>query len=128
MIRRLSIAVTGAVGNDGEATANTTTDNPINGVIRAIHLTYVGSPPAGTTDVTVAGATAPALAILTKSDAATNGWFYPMHQAQASVGATNIVNQGALVVVDDRIKVTIAGANNADGVTAVVVYEDLLTQ
>lgn len=126
MIRRLSIAVTGATGGVGVATANTTTDNPINGIIRGVHLTYVGSPPAGTTDVAVVGATAPAIAILTKSNAATDGWFYPMHQAQSSADASTITNQGAPVAIDDRIKVTITGANNDDGVTAVVVYEGLL--
>jgi hypothetical protein len=128
MIRRLSIAVTGATGDPGEATADTTTDNPINGIIRGIHLTYVGEPPAGTTDVVVTGATTPAIAILTVSNVATDGWFYPMHQAQLVADASDITNQGASVMVDDRIKVTITGANNADGVTAVVVYEDLLTR
>lgn len=124
MIRRISIAVTGAVGNDGEATANTTADNPVNGIVRAVHLTYVGSPPAATTDVAIAGATTPALDILTVSNAATDGWFYPLWQA-VDEDASAITNQGAPVVVDDRIKVTITGANAADGVTAVIVYEDL---
>jgi hypothetical protein len=123
MVRRLTIAVTGATGGTGVATASTTTENPINGTVRAAHLTYVGSPPAATTDVTIAGATTPALAILTITNAATDGWFYPMNQADNTVGA-DITNQGTPVVVDDRIKVTIAQANNADGVTAVIVYED----
>jgi hypothetical protein len=124
MVRRTTITVTGATGGPGVATANTTSNEAINGVIRAVYLQYTDSPPAGTTDVTVAGATSPALPILTVSNAATDGWFYPMWQADDAADATDITNQGAPVVVDDQIKVTIAQANNDDGVVATIVYED----
>lgn len=124
MIRRETITVTGAAGGAGLATANTTSTVTINGIIRAIYLEYTDSPPAGTTDVTIAGATSPALEILTVSNAATDGWFYPMWQAVNNSNAT-ITNQGSSVAVDDQIKVTIAQANNSDGVIATIVYEDL---
>lgn len=125
MIRRETITVTGAAGGAGVATANTTSTVVINGIIRAIYLAYTGSPPAGTTDVTIVGASSPALAILTVSDAATDGWFYPMWQADDAADGSDITNQGTPVVCDDRITVTIAQANNDDGVVATIVYEDL---
>lgn len=123
MIRKETITVTGAAGGAGVATANNTSSNIISGIIRAIHLTYTDSPPAGTTDVTIAGVATPAVAILTVSNAATDAWFYPMNQAVSSADASTITNQGSPVVVNDYVKVTIAQANNSDGVTAVVIYE-----
>ena len=48
-IQRTSIAVTGATGGAGVATANETSTVTVNGTSRGVHLTYVGSPPAGTT-------------------------------------------------------------------------------
>lgn len=123
MIARRTIAVTAATGGAGVATANTTTDEKINGEIYAVYLLYVGSPPAGTTDVTIATVAAPTVPLLTVTNAATDAWFYPMAQAQTNAAAS-ITNQGRAYVIDDQIKVTIAGANDADGVTATVLYRD----
>lgn len=123
MIRQTTITVTGAAGGAGLATANTTSDAPINGTIKAVHLTYVGSPPAGTTDIVIAGVASPATEIITVSNAATSGWFYPMHQAQTSSAGADITNQGSPVVIDDYINAKISQANNDDGVTAVIIYE-----
>lgn len=117
-----TIAVTGATGGAGVATANATSSEVINGIIRAIHLTYVGSPPAATTDVAIATVTAPALDILTVTNAATDNWFAPMIAAVDQAGSA-ITNQGAVMPVNDKIKVTISQANNDDGVTAVILVE-----
>ena len=123
MIRRETITVSGLTGGAGVSTANTTSANILNGIVRAIYLEYTGSPPAGTTDVTIAGANNdPANAILTLTDAATDGWFYPMGAAVNNANAA-ITNQGAAVPVDDYVKVTIAQANDADGVIATILYE-----
>lgn len=122
-IVRRTVSVTGATGGAGVATANTTTDEKINGEICAIYLEYIGSPPAGTTDVTIATVTAPAITLLSVANAATDGWFYPMAQAQTNAAA-DITNQGRALVIDDQIKVTIAQADNADGVTATILYKD----
>ena len=121
-IRRETITVTGAAGGAGLATANTTSSNIINGTIRAIYLEYTDSPPAGTTDVTIATVATPAVAILTVTNGATDGWRYVMGAAVNNAAAA-ITNQGAPVVVDDYVKVTIAQANNSDGVTATILYE-----
>lgn len=123
MIIRKTIAVTGAAGGAGTATANYTTTEILVGEIHAIHLEYIGSPPAGTTDVTIATANAPTITLLAITNAATDGWFYPMAQAQTTAGAS-ITNQGKALVIDDTVKVTIAQANVADGVTATILYND----
>jgi len=122
-IQRVTISATGAAGGAGAATATARSSRMIKGLIRAVHLAYLDSPPAGTTDVTVAGATAPAIPILTISNAATDGWFFPMHQADNNLGA-DITGMGTPVACDDYVAVTIAQANDADGVTATIIYED----
>lgn len=116
-LRRQSISVTGAAGGAGVATASARTSQPISGRVIAIHLTYVDSPPA-TTDVTVVEAVnVPALSVLTVTDANANGWFYPAW--------TNVGSGTSDVFVSDNLLVTIAQANNGDGVTAVIVWDDL---
>ena len=122
-IQRITITATGATGGAGVATATATSLRPIGGLIRAVHLAYLDSPPAGTTDVTVAGLTAPAVAILTVTNAATNAWFYPMNQADNTVGA-DITGMGTHIAIEDYITVTIAQANNGDGVTATIFWDD----
>lgn len=123
-IRRTTVEVTGATGGAGVATANDVTDEIVAGLIRGVYLAYVGSPPAGTTDVTIAEKhNSPAMPVLTVTNAATDAWFYPMAQADNQAGA-DITNQGAPIAVADYLKVTIAQANDADGVTATIVWEE----
>jgi len=124
-IRRSVIEVTGAGGGAGLATAFNTSDTPIDGIIRAVYLEYVDSPPAGTTDVTIEEAfNSPAIPVLSVPNAATDDWFYPMAQAQNRAGAADITNQGVPIVIADYIKVTIAQANSGDGVTATIIWEE----
>jgi hypothetical protein len=123
-IRRTTITVTGATGGAGAATATANSDAPVCGIIMAVHLAYTDSPPAGTTDVTIAEATnSPAMSVLTVTDGATDGWRFPMAQAVSQAGAT-LTNQGYPIAVSDYLKVTIAQANDADGVVVTIVYED----
>ena len=118
---RRTITVTDATGGAGVATANTTSDIVINGVITRVYLEYTDSPPAATTDVTIVEATNdPAQTILTVSDAATDGWFEPMATADDLTGSA--VLQYMPIAVNDKIKVTITGANDGDGVIATIVY------
>lgn len=87
----------------------------------AVYLDYLDSPP-GTTDVTVAEATnSPAMPILTVTDAATAGWFQPLAQAESTAGAA-FTGQAMGIAVNDYVSVTIAQANDGDGVTATIVY------
>jgi len=122
-ILREQIEVTGAAGSAGEATASVISGSLVQGTIRAIYLEYTDSPPAGTTDVIIAEAhNSPAVPILTITNGATDGWFPVMAQAVDAEGA-DITNQGAPVVVNDYISVTIDEANEGDGVTVTIVYE-----
>lgn len=123
VIERITIEVTGATGGVGVATANAISDTPIEGTIRAIYLAYVGSPPAGTTDVVIAEAyNSPAIVAITVTNGATDGWRFLLAQAVSNADAS-ITNQGAPVVVNDYIRATISQANNDDGLTVTIVYE-----
>jgi hypothetical protein len=94
----------------------------LRGRITAVYIKYNGSPPAGTTDVTIAtlgtSPSPPANTILTLTNAATDGWFYPRHQIHDEAGGgvtydgTNEVYEAPTIF--DKVKVTIAGANDAD--------------
>ncbi len=111
-----------AAGGAGVATNNATMADVILGKLYALYVKYNHSPPAGTTDVTIATAGAgsfPALTILTLTNAATDGWFYPRTLVHDNAGSALTGTQGgdrALPVIADKLKVTIAGANDADSV------------
>jgi|SaaInl8_200m_RNA_FD_contig_31_801865_length_503_multi_3_in_0_out_0_1 hypothetical protein len=123
-IRRTQIAVTPAAGGAGVATANAVTPDIVDGIIRGVYLEYTDSPPAGTTDVTIVEKSQdPAVSVLTVTNAATDRWFFPLAQAQ-NQAAADITNQGAPLAVSDYLKVTIAQANNGDGVTATILWEE----
>lgn len=121
-IQRVTITATPAAGGAGVATATARSTRMIKGLIRAVHLAYLETPPA-TTDVTVAGATSPAIPILTISNAAADGWFFPMNQADNTVG-TDITGMGSPIAIEDYVDVTIAQANDGDGVTVTIIYEE----
>ena len=122
-VRWTQVSATGATGGAGVATANATTSMPINGYIRAVYLTYLDSPPGATTDVTIEGVQAPKVPVLTVTNAATDGWFYPMAQADNQAGA-DITGMGAPIAISDYVKVTIAQANDGDGVTMTLYWDD----
>jgi hypothetical protein len=108
-----------AVGGDGVATANSTSDVLVKGLVEAVHITYNHSPPAGTTDVTVATAGAsgiPAVTLLTVTDAAVED----ATGTDVTYDATNEIYERFAVY--DKIKVTIAQANALDHVDVVILY------
>lgn len=109
-----------AVGADGSATANATGTAIICGEIYGVYVRYNDSPPAGTTDVTIAtaGTDHPAVTILTLTDGATDGWRYPRVALATNAGAA-VTYDGTRPIygnipIADKIKVTIAQANAAD--------------
>lgn len=120
-----------AVGGDGVATASDTTAVYIIGRVQGIYVKYNDSPPAGTTDVTVAtlgtSPTAPTYNLLAVVNAATDGWFYPRVQVHTVAGAA-IAAEYTPLIVYDRIKVTIAGANAADNVDVWILLDDYSTE
>lgn len=120
-VRTMKLTCGPAAGSSGSATAAATSDDVINGIILAVHLKYTDSPPV-TTNVTLEEAVnSPAMPILKVSDAATDGWFYPMADVvdQEGGAVTGVAQQ---IPVCDKLKVSIAGANAGDGVVVTVRY------
>lgn len=123
-IFREKVACTPTTGGAGASTATAYTSQIVNGRIVAVYLEYLDSPPAGTTDVTITEQhNSPALPVLAVANAATDGWFHPMWQADNEAGAA-ITNQGKPIEVCDYLKVVIAQANDGDGVNATIVWDD----
>jgi hypothetical protein len=122
-IQRTTVTVTPAAGGAGVATLSAVSSQIVDGVILGVHLTYTDSPPS-TTDITIAEKNnSPAMPILTVTDANTNGWFPVLAQA-VNQAAAAITGMGAPIGVSDYVNVTIAQANNGDGVVAVIVWDD----
>lgn len=107
-----------AAGGAGVATSTGVSTIPINGAIYGVYVKYNGSPPAGTTDVTISTVgtlpRSPSLAILTITDAATSGYFWPRVEMQTNAGAG--VAAYDVSVIADTVQVTIAQANNDDSI------------
>lgn len=112
------------VGADGSAAGTATTEYPIAGEIKSVHIDYANQP--ATTDVTIATTHAPVLTILTVADNNTDGWYHPRHLIQDAAGA-DVTGLYDCVYVNDYVKVTVAQADGAGGdetVTVTLVYED----
>ena len=119
-----------AVGGNGVATANADSNNVVAGRIVAVGVTYLDSPPAGTTDVVVAtkGVNGPAQTILSIANAATDGWFYPRVGTVSTSGAAMLYAGGGTAVgeplaVVDVVNVKIEQANAGDGVNVWLLME-----
>jgi hypothetical protein len=114
------------VGANGSAAGTVTTEFPIIGTIRAIHIDHSASG-AATTDVVIATVNTPSIAILTVTDNATDGWYHPsvmLHDNAAAAVTYDGTNEIYVPVsVVDAIKVTVAQANSAQTVTVTIIYE-----
>jgi hypothetical protein len=117
-----------STGGAGASTATVTGTVPVHGAILSVYLKYNDTPPAGTTDVTLtttgtASNAPPAQTILSVSNAATNGYFYPrVPEHLASTGAA-ITDSYDWPIVYDTLTLTIAQANDGDSVEAWVTFE-----
>ena len=115
-----------AVGGNGVATANYTSTLPMCGVVYGFYVRYNDSPPAGTTDVTIAsaGTNMPAITYLTITNGATDGLFLVrkpvVDAANAAIASLSIAEA---MPIDDYLKVTIAQANAADSADVWVFLE-----
>lgn len=113
-----------AVGADGSATANNDSVVPFSGNVVGVYVKYNGDPPAGTTDVTIKtkGNSTPSYNILVITNGATDGLFLPRKLicSDAGVASDSVYD---LIPVDDKINVTIAGANAADNVDVWLLME-----
>lgn len=118
---------TGAsAGGAGVSTANATSTVPLGGILVALYVKYNDSPPS-TTDVTIAtlgtSPSAPALTLLTLTNANTDGWFYPRALIHNTSGTASTTVYDYLPLLD-KVKVTIAQANDADSVDVWFLVDD----
>lgn len=70
------------VGENGAAAAVGRSAAPLMGELVAVHIDYLSQP--NTTDVVIAQVK-PALALLTVTDANTDGWFYPREEVETGI-------------------------------------------
>ena len=111
-----TVALTGT-GADGSATASGTTDAPIRGHIYAVNIDYQAGLTT-TTDITLA-LTSPALTIMTKSNSATDAWFYPaVQQTDSAAAGTSTYDR---VPVSGQVTVS-AAQTNSNTVASVTIY------
>lgn len=114
------VTASNSVSGSGTSTA-TATSGIINGRIIAIHIAYIDTPP-NTTDVTIAGVSSPSLPVLTVSNGATDGWRYPKASIVDTAGGA-ISGGYSDIYINDKVSVTIAQANDGDGVTVTIIWE-----
>lgn len=107
-----------ATGGAGVATSNISSPTRLIGRILGVYVKYNDAPPA-TTDVVIrtlgTSPAAPSMNILTISNGATDGWFFPRTQIHTVAGA-EIADQYDEMAIYDNINVSIAGANDGDSV------------
>jgi len=127
MLDRIQFSTGAAVGEDGAATV--TAHSPhVSGKVLAVHVAYVDSPPAATTDVTLSDEGDPASeAIVSLVNAATDIKIYPRRVTEKNDGTDILYTTGEEVhepyVVHGRLEATIAGANAGDSATITVWLE-----
>jgi hypothetical protein len=123
MIRSVKITAT-VEGSDGVA-AGSKQSAPVHGEILAVHLDYV-TQPAGTCDVTLT-TLSPVQTILSLTNVATDGWFYPRAAAQTNAGVALTFDATEPVPVpypvDDHLVLTVA-QGNAGTVTATILLRE----
>lgn len=109
-LRRETVSIT-ATGGAGTSTGTVFTKNVVNGDIVGIYIDYDAAAPA-TVDVTIIeGTNVPPLPVLTATDLNTDAWFFALHAAKNEAGVA-ITNEGTCLCAYDRLKITIAQANN----------------
>lgn len=123
-IRTYVIEATPSAGGAGASTVADRTPQGITGRIVAIGLTYLGSPPAATTDVTITvlGDTLPDLQVLKIENAATDSWWFPRHLDHDETGVA--VATRSAPAISGAIEALIEGANDGDGVRAMVIVQE----
>ena len=127
MIDRIQFSTGAAAGSDGSATA-TGHSSHVAGLVLAVHVDYVDSPPAATADFTLCDESDPASeAIVSLTDQATDIKIYPRRVTEQNDGTDILYVAGEEVfeayVVHGRLEATIAQANAGDSVTVTVWIE-----
>ncbi len=114
-----------AVGSNGSATANASAN--ARGKILAVGIVYLDSPPSGSTDVVlstpVQSNNHPVETILTRTNTATDGSFYPRRVNDDNVGAA-VSGEETEIVASGVLNAKIQGANANDRAIVTVVLEN----
>lgn len=127
MIDTIQFSTGTTTGGAGASTA-TGYSPPIQGEVVAVHVNYVGSPPAGTTDFTLSDENDPAAeSIVTLANQAGDIKLYPRRLIETNAGA-DITYDGTYIVYDryvvhGRLKAVIAQANDGDSAIITVWYK-----
>ena len=103
-------------GGAGVSTNNATSDFTVTGQLLGFYIRFNDSPPAGTTDTTIAAisGTLPTRTLLTITNGATDG-FYAVRAGAVTGANAAITDSSAMIpLVNDKIKVTVAQANDGD--------------
>ena len=118
-------------GGAGVSTANASSTVILSGRVQGIYVKHNGSPPAGTTDVTVktvgTSPYPPTYNLLAIVNAATDGWFYPRVQVHDTAGSA-IAAEYTPLVIHDFVNVLIAQANDADSIDVWLLLDDFSTE
>jgi hypothetical protein len=124
MIKTEIVTVTVA-GSAGSAVGNADSRRPLNGRLIAVYLDYVTQ--AATADVTITTKKAPVKTLLTVTDSATDGWYYPRYVVHSEAAAALTGTSGGDRTehpLDDYINVAVA-QSDAGSVIAYFLYEAL---
>ena len=103
-------------GGAGVSTNNATSDFTVTGQLLGFYIRFNDSPPAGTTDTTIAAisGTMPTRTLLAITNGATDG-FYAVRAGAVTGANAAITDSSAMIpLVNDKIKVTVAQANDGD--------------
>ena len=124
----IELTTPAASGGAGTATATVTSAVPYSGTIMSVYVKYNDSPPAGTTDITLAtqgtvSGAPPAQTILSIANAATDGWFQPRVPMHTTAGVVVADSYDWPVIFNDYLTLTIAQADNNDSVKVWVVMD-----
>jgi len=123
-MQRVEVKVT-TTGDDASASGSGNSDI-CNGKLHAVYLDYHASAPGATTDVTLALAEAPAATLLTVTDSATDGWYFPRQQVCDTAGAgltydgTRTINEP--FPVTGRLTVSVAQSNALTNCVTAYIY------
>ena len=116
-IARITVTTT---GSDGAASGTGYSSGPHSGEVVAVKVDWAATAP-GTSDITITSEKAPTITYVSKSDSATDAWFYPRVQATDN-GGSAISGEYLAYPVNDRLKVAVAQCNALDPAVTVYVF------
>lgn len=115
-----------AVGADGAATITAYSTKIVSGLVHGVYVKYNGDKPA-TGDVTIStkgtSPAVPSTAILTLTDANTDGLFLPRIVSHSAAGVANALVENK-IPVHDIIKIVLAQSNTDDTVDVWLMVEE----